>query len=377
MSLTSLLANNDVRKKFSQEFLMPELGLERDVFAPPRTKHYIIVGIAFDYLMRFCLQRLNPKAITRSWVAEHALEEVKDNKVLFGKATKIITEAKKAYLRYLKSGKIRRDILKSALLLAPLDLIFRAGIVDKNIGTVDSQDVKDLRRLISIVDSRPFKAKSLCILNPVFGEASSLVGGADADILIDNALIEIKTTKYWKIQRYHFNEIVGYYILSRIGGISGAPSRHKIDRLGIYYSRYGELYTIPVKAAINERRLQAFIKWFKKRAVQEEKGFLFSAEVLASLTELTGRIALAGKKKIEDLPPFLDFTKKKEIIGILVDVWRAKKRDLGFYIIERGGRKETFLYNKWLASRIPVNSEIKICFGKKGPKVYCRMRLET
>ena len=80
MSLTTLLTNKDVRKKFSEEFPMPKFGLEKDILAPPRTNHYIIVGIAFDYLMRFYLQRLNPETISHPWVAEHAPDLVKDNK---------------------------------------------------------------------------------------------------------------------------------------------------------------------------------------------------------------------------------------------------------------------------------------------------------
>lgn len=374
MSLTSLLANKDVRKKFAEEFPMPKLSLQGDILAPSRTKHHKAVGIAFDYLMRFYLQRLNPKAIIRPWVAEQALEEVKDNKVLLRKVTKTITEAKKAYSHYLKSGRMGRDILKSAMLVAPLDLISRAGFIDENIGTVDNEDVKDLRKLFSIVDSKPFKAKSLCILNPTFGDASSLVGGADADILIDNTLIEIKTVKNWKLQRYHFNQIIGYYILSRIGGINGAPSKHKIDTLGIYYSRYGELYTFPVKALINERRLLAFIKWFDKRAIQEEEGFLFSAKVLSSLIDLTGRIDLIGEKKVEDLPPFINFTNEKEVEGVLVDVWRVKRHNFVFYIVEREGRRECFLHNKQVALQIAIGSEIKICFSEKSPKIYWRPR---
>lgn len=366
MSLTTLLANKDVRKKFSEEFPMPKFGLERDILAPARTNHYIIVGIAFDYLMRFYLQRLNPKTITRPWVAEHAIEGAEHNKSLLRKVTKIITEAKKAYSDYLKSGIMGRNILNSAMLLAPLDLIYRSGHIDKNIGTVDNEDIKDLKKLISIVDPKLFKAKKLCILNPTFGEGSALVGGADADLVMDNILVEIKTIKYWKLQRYHFNQIIGYYILSRIGGINGAHPRNRIDRLGIYYSRYGELYTIPVKAVINERRLPSFIKWFKKRAVKEEQS------ALSSLIDLTGGIDLMGGKKVEDIPPLIDFTKEKEVEGVLIDVLRAKKANLAFYIVKREGRKESFFHHKQIASQIPIGSEIKICFGEKGPDVYWR-----
>lgn len=372
MSLTTLLTNKDVRKKFSKEFPMPKFGLVKDILAPPRTNHYIIAGIAFDYLLRFYLQRLNPETISHPWVAEHAPELVKDNKTLFRKVTKIIAEAKKAHSHYLKSGRIERDILRSTIVLAPLDLIQRAGVIDKDIGRFDNEDIKDLKKLISIVDPKLFKAKRLCIVNPTFGKASGFVGGADADLLIDNMLIEIKTVKYWKLHRYHLNQIIGYYILSKIGGIDGAPAKHKIDTLGIYYSRYGELYTFPIKAVINEQRLPSFIRWFRKRAVKEMRADFFSFRALSSLIELTGGIEIIGGMKIEDIPPLIDFTQEKEVEGVFIDVLRAKKTNLAFYVIKRGGRKESFFHCKEIASQIPIGSEIRICFDEKGPQVYWR-----
>jgi hypothetical protein len=372
MSLTTLLMNKDVRKKFSEEFPMKTFVLEKDILVPPRTNHYIIVGIAFDYLMRFYLQRLNPETISHSWIAEHAPEFVKGNKALLGKVTKIIVEAKKAYSHYLKSGRIERDILRSAILLAPLDLLHRAGVIDKNIGKFDNEDIKDLKKLISIVDPKIFIAKRLCIVNPTFREASRLVGGADADLLIDNMLIEIKTVKYLKLHRYHLNQIIGYCILSRIGGINGAPSKHRIDTLGIYYSRYGKLYTLPVKAVINERRLLSFIRWFRKRAIKEMRADIFHLKALSSLIELTGGIELMGGMKIEDIPPLIDLVEEKEIEGVLVEVLRVRRRNLALYIIEREGRKESVFHYKQLASQIPIGSEIKICFDEKAPRVYWR-----
>ena len=82
-----------------------------------------------------------------------------------------------------------------------------------------------------------FKTESLCILNPIFGRASGLVGGADCDLVIDDTLIDIKTTKYLALKREYFNQLIGYYVLSKIDQIQGAPRGYAIRRLGIYFSR--------------------------------------------------------------------------------------------------------------------------------------------
>ena len=111
------------------------------------------------------------------------------------KIRQIVERARVDYADFLSSGRITDELVESALLLAQVDTIFRAKVVDKNLGDVHKEDIEDLSKLISLIDPQFFEASRLCLLNPTFGEASSLVGGADADLVIDNAIIDIKTTK--------------------------------------------------------------------------------------------------------------------------------------------------------------------------------------
>jgi len=285
MSLRTFLDNKDVRARFSEEFPKPKFGLKKQILAPPVTKHYSLIGTAFDYLMRFFIKRLNPKATTQEWVAESSIETMKKlgfafdsqrkltpiNSNLLEKADGMLSQAKIAYSDYTKSGKMNDEVIKCTIVLAQLDTYFRAGIINEDFGVVDEGDVTDLRKLISIVNPDSFKAKELCLLNPTFGEASDLIGGADADLVIDNLLIDIKTTTQLEFKREHFNEIMGYYTLYKLGGIPDAPIEPKIENLGIYYSRYGELYTFPVAVVIQASKFPSFAEWFKKRANQEDR----------------------------------------------------------------------------------------------------------
>ena len=88
------------------------------------------------------------------------------------------------------------------------------------------------------------------LLNPTFGKASRMVGGADADIVAGGMLIDIKTTKKPKLDRRHFDQLAGYYALAAIGGIDGmdkfGAGGSPIDKLGIYFSRYGKLHAFSV-----------------------------------------------------------------------------------------------------------------------------------
>ncbi|MBO9336885.1 MAG: hypothetical protein J7455_19850, partial [Roseiflexus sp.] len=260
MSLTSFLERKDVRDRFRQEFAMPGMKVKRELLAPPLSNRYSLVGTAFDYLARFYVKRLNPHAITRRWIAEQVLldlswmpiwrqnsqsdttvygfswtpqeDYIKDKRgtilrlsELEKKVRQIVERARVDYADYLSSGRITDELVESALRLAQIDPIFRLGVVDKNLGDVHKEDMDDLLKLISLIDSQFFKAYCLCLLNPTFGEASSLVGGADADLVIDNAIIDIKTTKNFRLDREDFNQLIGYFVLHEIAGFGNLAPR--------------------------------------------------------------------------------------------------------------------------------------------------------
>ncbi|TSA44076.1 hypothetical protein D4R51_04575 [bacterium] len=286
MSLTSFLTIKDVKEKFSQEFPLPEFDLKKKILAPPLTRNFSLVGTAFDYLLRFYLERLNPRVITRTWVAENAPEEFlllkgslneinlkesldklsPNDRNLFKKIQGLIKKAKETHLEFLKTGRLSDKLIKSALLLAQLDIIYRAGYIYANIGKVNPLDVKDLKKLLSLINPKNFKVSKMCFLNPTFGMGSQLVGGADADLIIDGTLIDIKTTKLMRFNHKELNQLIGYYTLSKIGGVGNPPRKIPIEKLGIYYARYNMLYEFPLAEVINKKQFPDFIKWFQKRA---------------------------------------------------------------------------------------------------------------
>ncbi|MEK7162183.1 MAG: hypothetical protein AAB729_05860, partial [Patescibacteria group bacterium] len=158
-------------------------------------------------------------------------------------------------------------LIKSTILLAQLDKIYREGRLDRNFGVADDGDIADLENLIHLVRPEIFVAKNICLLNPTFGHASNLVGGADADLLIDNVMIDIKTTKYLKFDRLMLHQLVGYFLLHKIGGIGDTPGSYEINKLGIYFSRHGELFTFAVKDLMAEDSIPQFLNWFKDEAI--------------------------------------------------------------------------------------------------------------
>jgi hypothetical protein len=156
------------------------------------------------------------------------------------------------------------SLFASTIVLAKLDMIYRIGRLEPNLMDYEDGDILDLKNLISIVDDSIFKSKNFCTLNPIFDDASLLVGGADADMIIDDMLIDIKTTKNLKFEREHFDQLIGYYILNRIGHVEGLNG--KIGRIGIYFSRHGILHSIPTSQIAENPKLDSFISWFEFEA---------------------------------------------------------------------------------------------------------------
>jgi len=268
MSLTSFLAKNaDVRQRFQQEFQKPKFSIKRDIVAAPLSKRYGTVGTAFDYLLRFYIQHINPNTIDKGpWIAEAALKKIEDRPDILAKGENIVFQARKRLREYLKTGKLSDDLLESALLLATLDPLFRAQTGYEVVGEVQKEDIQDLRNLITAVDPKVFTAKKLCLLNPTFGQGSLLVGGADADLLIDDTLIDFKTTKNFALGRKAFNQILGYFILHEIAGIGELKPKPMISKVAIYYSRHSYLHVMNLSELINPRTFPEFVGWFKARA---------------------------------------------------------------------------------------------------------------
>lgn len=75
------------------------------------------------------------------------------------------------------------------------------------------------------------------VLNPVFA-GSRDVGGADADLIVDGCLIDLKTTKQASIEAEWLRQIVGYLLLDY-------EDSYHVQSVGLYLARYGKLCTWP------------------------------------------------------------------------------------------------------------------------------------
>ena len=95
-----------------------------------------------------------------------------------------------------------------------------------------------------------------------------MVGGADADLLVDDTLIDLKTTKELEFSAETFRQLMGYYVLHEIGGFEkGIRPKLAIRHIGMYSSRFGVFVRVPVESVVNAGTFPAFVRWFKRRAL--------------------------------------------------------------------------------------------------------------
>lgn len=297
MSLTSILKQPyraNIKVWFRHHFPNPGLKHKPQILVNSNYQNGADlgeIGTAFDYLVRFYLERMNNKtSATKEWVAETGYALIllefassKSRQVFIGYTTrrkvdrvkfvKYLSEelktAKSSYKKFIKDGKLTNDLIRASIFLAKLDIKYRTGITDAGLDSIEKSKITELRQLISIVPWNEFKAEKRCLLNPTFGKGSTLVGGADADLIIDDLLIDIKASKYFSIEREALSQIIGYCLLSRIGGVNDKKIG-QIKRVGIYFARYGILWQIPLSHFCSLRDYNLRAEEFKKLVLDRE-----------------------------------------------------------------------------------------------------------
>lgn len=307
MSLTSFLEMPDVTAKVKP--LRPKLPRKLSVplKVEPRSKRYMLVGTAFDYLLRFELQRRAPHAISERWVAEYApkiisggwvtakgeVAYVPDNLLreanrasfdldtgewrhlpenlleLVDRARLVLDNAKAAVAAYMKlkspTAVEKAELAGHAIRLAKLDSVLRVRRLEPNFEEASSEDIQDLLDLLAIVPFNELLHGKLFLLNPTFGQASRLVGGADSDLIAGDLLVDFKTTKNGEIENRYLDQILGYLLLARKQR-SIDPTFPVINRVGLYYCRHGYLWSVAASTWTFHPGFPGIEQWFFQRA---------------------------------------------------------------------------------------------------------------
>jgi hypothetical protein len=136
MSLTTFVELPDVKQYLRLNVTKPWFLVREKIKAPPLTTNYGWTGTAFDYLLRFYVEKLNPFAVKSRWVAEEGLailEKFPPERTSLKRARLIVNTAKKRYHSYLTNKwqkKPPEELIRATVDLAQLDLVCRIGLLD-------------------------------------------------------------------------------------------------------------------------------------------------------------------------------------------------------------------------------------------------------
>lgn len=310
MSLTSLLRGRKEQQKEFQKILRTHIPSKNKFYTLSRSQPFSkkdyqlsipyilkdnyspsVVGTAFDYLARIMIGRLirrskDRKEVYTELVAEQGLyilnkylkNDQRTIKIINDKFHESINKIKV----YVNSYKPIEDLIPIAYYLAKLEQIARSGMLPEDIHesllTNPSNEIyKDLNNLCRIFQSDFINkglvhSNSVVDFNPNFGYASILVGGADADIIIDGILYDFKTTKHVGYRWNEVSQLLGYFYLHHLSkkmrkfGIPYSGVELPIKTVAFYRARYSEIEAFDVN--IDEKDvdevISELIKYFNK-----------------------------------------------------------------------------------------------------------------
>lgn len=281
MSLESFVRLATVRERLRPLRPQGRRNLPIQLKMPPRSARYSLIGTAFDYLLRFELQRRRTNVVARPWVAEGARtfphiavahwDEAPSIDWVMNSLDQILRSAKKDHANYIAdkrpSIEDRQCITRHAIRLARLDELCRIRKLAPDFDKPTEEDVAELLELLDLFPFEEIGSDSSIWLNPVFGEWSESVGGADADLIYGDHLLDLKVTKKSEIQTLYLDQLLGYFLLARKHKESTGEIPH-IGQAGFYFARHGHIYMFSAAEWTANPEFERVEQWFFEYARQ-------------------------------------------------------------------------------------------------------------
>ena len=249
------------------------------VFIEPPAKPYpyMLAGTAFDYRLRFCLERtpldslvayrgsrildgtggtITTRMPDGTWSSGPVQSPEFVNR--FWASLQLFLDTARPERRKLDEEDDRR-LAQYCLVLAKFEAFFRSGVVDQILENTRFRKVEHLLALMPepVVDdlcrlARGFHDHGLpyfgpdkrLALNPTF-TGSEDVGGADADLIVGTCLVDIKTTIDPAMKGAYLHQLLGYVLLDY-------EDAHAIDEVAVFSARYCRFHRWPLDALVRE-----------------------------------------------------------------------------------------------------------------------------
>lgn len=243
-----------------------------------------LVGTAFDYLAKLiCANYINTKFTSKD------LEKSEINLFLAepkNKSLLILYKKIQNHLDFLLENPstnfvVDRDLITEIIFISKLENLWKSGALALStkkeiLKPSDSTVYHDLSALVKcfydvFIGLNIIKSESLITYMPNYSRNVYVaLGGIEADICIDGTLFDFKSTKKHGFMIKDSLQITSYYIFYLIDLIMSNPEnaktnirRHKIERIALYKSRFGQIEYFEVNQ-ISEEKLKYVITKLNK-----------------------------------------------------------------------------------------------------------------
>jgi hypothetical protein len=143
--------------------------------------------------------------------------------------------------------------------------------------------LEEMEGLFEMLRDSEWTTGDCAIENPTFGGHRHILPG-EGDFIVDDLLVDIKTTESRSFTNSFWRQLLMYYLLTDVqrvlcdvdGRTYGKESFEgkypEIERVGIYFARYGELQTVRIEEVIDDwERYEEFRAWIIDRAIEENR----------------------------------------------------------------------------------------------------------
>lgn len=274
MSLKQYVQNPEVKQHLKPLRPAGSRSIPAPLRVPPRSRQNDLLGTAFDYFLRFEIERRTSNVKSEDWVAatpfvstgmiSHWKEPRTCGEVLH-EMSATIDNARSAHARYISTRKPNDDdrirIAENCLRLARLEQARRSGILEPDFNSPSHDIADELVQLIGIVPYEQLDFDATFILNPSFGDLSKELGGADADVINGDLLLDLKVVKKGTIEVHFLDQLFGYFLLARRHRLSN-PKFPEVRRAGLYFARHGYLWTFAATQWLDHPQFREAEDWF-------------------------------------------------------------------------------------------------------------------
>ena len=99
---------------------------------------------------------------------------------------------------------------------------------------------------------------------------SSQAGQHEADLVIDDMLIDLKATDCASLDCRDIDQLLRYFALAEIEGLKGRR-KGGINKLVLYYPRFGDSLVIDLKRDYPSEKIEKYLEWYRQKSLPETR----------------------------------------------------------------------------------------------------------